>query len=525
MPFLLTTEPWIPCRALDGSHRELGLLDVLVGAHDLEGVHDASPPVTLTVHRLLLAVLHRVFGPSDLGAWRMLYTRGSFDASALRGYFEAHRDRFDLLHPVRPFYQVRGLTKLYQPDGVGRLVLERSNYGASVNIFQHRAQPAATADGLPLAAAARSLLALQGFAPGGLVKKKDEPGSATAAPLNRGAFVLLHGKSLFETLMLNLLVYAPDRGAPIPGFAAEDLPSWETPEPARQTGARESRRRPRGWIDWLTWQSRRVELVVDDRSGLVTGVVYCVGQGLHDEGLTDPMLAYRVDKTRGLVAIDLSEDRAAWRDCHALVRKVEADGAKPPQTVTQLGRFELRSVLGARPYVVLDVIGMRGDQAAIKLARHERVSLPSAVLVDDERLAAVGQATHAVDDIGRQLTYAVRDAVRRTLAPGDRDPDKEEVSRIAYSLGAERRYWATLATPFATFLDELGRDDIEVAFERFARHIRAAARDCLRLATDALGVGAAKLQGAAIAERHLHASLNEILPVRAATHGSPGGPP
>jgi CRISPR system Cascade subunit CasA len=161
MPFLLTTEPWIPCRALDGSHRELGLVDVLVGAHDLEGVHDASPPVTLAVHRLLLAVLHRVFGPSGLTAWKALYTQGSFDEAAIHVYFKAQEARFDLLHPARPFYQVRGLTKFCEPDGVGRLVLERSNYGASVNVFQHRTHAAAAADGLSLPAAARNLLALQ----------------------------------------------------------------------------------------------------------------------------------------------------------------------------------------------------------------------------------------------------------------------------------------------------------------------------------------------------------------------------
>ena len=51
MSFLLTTEPWIPCRMPDGTHRELGLVDVLVGAHEIEGVHDSSPPVTLAAHR------------------------------------------------------------------------------------------------------------------------------------------------------------------------------------------------------------------------------------------------------------------------------------------------------------------------------------------------------------------------------------------------------------------------------------------------------------------------------------------
>ena len=98
--------------------------------------------MTLALHRLLLALLHRVLGPPDLDAWKDLYARGSFDGARLAAYCDAHVDRFDLLHPERPFYQVRGLKDLYEPDSLRRLVMERSAYGASVNVFQHR--PSAT---------------------------------------------------------------------------------------------------------------------------------------------------------------------------------------------------------------------------------------------------------------------------------------------------------------------------------------------------------------------------------------------
>jgi CRISPR system Cascade subunit CasA len=521
MPFPLTTEPWIPCRRLDGSSRELGFIDVLVNAHELEAVRDASPMVTLGLHRLLLAILHRVFGPNDLATWRSMYSSGRFEADRVQSYLTGQRERLDLTHPERPFFQVRGLTKLYEPDGLGRLMLERSNYGAAVNVFQHRPRAEAAAEAIPLAVAARNLVALQGFAPGGLVRKKDEPGSASAAPLNRGAFVLVQGKSLFETLMLNLLVYAPDRGAPIPGRARDDVPSWEgTPLP-RPLGSKESIRKPRGWVDLLTWQSRRVELEVHDGSR-VTGIVYCVAQGLDREGLTDPMLPYRVGET-GIVAIDLSEDRAVWRDCHALLRRGGADGAKPPMAVSQIAKFELRSILGSRPTFVLDVLGMRGDQAAIKLARHERISLPSAILADDERVAQVGQATSALDAVARRLTYATRDAIELALAPGGRKPDKEDVRRVADAVGIERVFWGRMAAPFEVFLDELAREPVDVAFERLASKVRREARDCLRVSTDALGRGSANLHGAAIAERRLNAGLHELLPDRAPVSSVPRG--
>lgn len=523
MAFLLTTEPWIPCRMPDGTRRELGLLETLARAHTIESVHDPSPPVTLALHRLLLAILHRVFGPSDLDAWLALYRGGSFDEGRLKAYLAQHEDRLDLVHPERPFLQVRGLTKLYEPNGLGRLLLERSNYGAEVNVLQHRDAASLARDGIDQAHAARALLVLQAFAPGGLVKKKGEPGSASAGPLNRGAFVLVHGRTLFETLMTNLLVYAPERDAPIPGAPEPDLPSWEQPELPRQVGDKETGRRPRGWVDLLTWQSRRLELVVEERTQRVTGVVYCVGQGLEDEGLIDPMLAYRADKKRGLVAIDLSEDRAVWRDCHALVRRVGADRARPPAAVSQLARAELRSVMAGHRQLVLDVIGMRGDQAKIRLAKHERLSVPATLLEDPERLAVIGQATGLAEEVGMRLASAIRDAAKIALAPGGRKPDEEDVRKLAQSVGAERSYWAALAVPFDQFLDELALTDPDSALTGFWRHVSGAARESLRLATDALGAGAAKLHGAAVAERGLAIALQKVMPRDGSAPARTGG--
>jgi CRISPR system Cascade subunit CasA len=523
MAFLLTTEPWIPCRMPNGARCEFGLLETLARAHEIEAVHDTSPPVTLALHRLLLAILHRVFGPSDMEGWLALYRRGAFKESRLQAYLAGQEGRLDLLHPERPFLQVRGLTTLYPPNGLGRLLLERSNYGAAVNVFQHRDAATRAHDAIDPAQAARALLVLQAFAPGGLVKKKGEPGAATAGPLNRGAFVLVHGGNLFETLMMNLLVYAPERDAPIAGAPELDLPSWEQPELPRQVGEREVGRRPQGWIDLLTWQSRRLELEVDEGAGGVTGVVYCVGQGLEDDGLIDPMLACRADKERGLVAIDLSDDRALWRDAHALVRRIGADGARPPAAISQLTCAELRSVTAGHREIVLDVIGMRGDQAKIRLARHERLSVPATLLWDPERLAVMGRATRLAEEVGMRLTSAIRDAARIALAPdGGHKPDEEDVRKLAQSVGAASAYWASLAVPFAQFLDDLAQTD-GPSLALFWQHVSCAARESLRRATDALGAGAANLHGAAVAERGLAAALRDAIPRDAFAQVQRGG--
>lgn len=508
MSFLLTTEPWVPCITREGKAVDLGLRDTFDRAHDLVAVHDGSPLITLALHRLLLAFLHRVFGPPDLTAWKTLWARGRFEMGPLDAYFEAQRERLDLLHPERPFYQTRGLPAEYEPDGLNRLVFERSNYGAPSAVFQHRPRYEAGPDTLSLAEAARALPAVHAFSPGGLVKKAGEPGSATAGPLNRGACVLLQGQTLFETLMLNLLVLDPGV-APIAGSRSKDIPAWEQEALPRPAIEREPKRRPHGWIDLLTWQSRRLELVLTADGTAVRGVTYCVGQGLDLEGLKEPMLAHRLDEKRGLVPVDLSENRAVFRDCHAFIRLAEADRAQPPKAVEQVSRKEVRAVLQGRPQIPLTVLGMRGDQAIIKLTREEKLPVPTELFGDPERLAALSTASHVAEAACRSLRVAARIAAENALAPGDRNADPKDVARLADNMAVDRHYWASVAVAFSSVLNDIAADDAAAA-SRFTDSARRAALDALNRGASALGTSSRQLQAGARAEAWLRRSLAEL---------------
>ena len=61
--FDLLKRAWVPCIRADGTLDELSLRDALVRAHELRALHGESPLVVAALYRLLLAVLHRVFGP------------------------------------------------------------------------------------------------------------------------------------------------------------------------------------------------------------------------------------------------------------------------------------------------------------------------------------------------------------------------------------------------------------------------------------------------------------------------------
>jgi len=83
----------------------LGLKAVLANAHKLHSVQASVPPTTAAVLCLLLAILHRNFGPENEYAWRELWEKGCFDVEVLQAYLEKWRDRFDLFHSETPFYQ------------------------------------------------------------------------------------------------------------------------------------------------------------------------------------------------------------------------------------------------------------------------------------------------------------------------------------------------------------------------------------------------------------------------------------
>src|SRR5690606_8926531 len=111
--------------------------------------------------RLLLALLHRVFGPKDRSDWRALWKAGCFDANALDAYFAKWSNRFDLFDKEHPFYQVA--EEPQRPASIGALLYELF----SATLFEHTLHDAGVT--LSPAAAARTLLVAQMYGFGGRV--------------------------------------------------------------------------------------------------------------------------------------------------------------------------------------------------------------------------------------------------------------------------------------------------------------------------------------------------------------------
>ncbi len=375
-----------------------------------------------------------------------------FDANRVNTYFAEWADRFDLFHEKYPFFQRAGFTTK-EPSGINRLAQELSR-GNNAALFDHTTDDPPPA--LTPARAARVVVAEQAFAVGG---GKSDTGNTTHAPLVSGAVVLARGDTLFETLWLNLTVFSnKDPVASLP----DDVPVWERPptEPHKQPG------RPRGYLDYLTWQSRTLRLHPEEVNGkvMVRRVSYAQGRKLEvPAGFYDPMIAYSRSKEEGDRPVRLSENRDLWRDSATLFQFAEADQFKGPTTLHTLAHFELKEVLPRAARYRVSVFGLCTDKAKVNFWRHETLPLPLAYL---DRPELVESLKHSLE-----LAEAVKDALRKAAwaaaanwltGSAEMNPDKDRVSAVVDSFAPDRLYWSRLERPFRELLVTLAADGADL---------------------------------------------------------------
>lgn len=452
--FNLLTEPWIPVRPPDGGPKLVSLDDALLNARAYRRIEDPSPLVTAAVHRLLITVLHRALeGPersSDAATW----FRDGFPEAMVRAYLAEWRSRFDLFDPQAPFYQLPDLPLEGFTDHWTRLSAERGNGNTSF-LFNHALRDRAPKphDPIPPDEAARRLLEHQTFALGGLIKRFIT--SSPAAPVATAALVIAQGENLHETLCLNL--------APYPRSVRElDSPVWERP-PLRVPDLHNGASAPvRGLTDRYTWFSRSIRLQPErdgDRT-VVRFIAYAAGVSPSADAGRDPMVAYVKDKDDNPRPLGFREGRGLWRDFQALVPRRGGNASAVPNVAVLEHATELMRALTGRydHPVQAAVLGLANDKAKLKLYRAERHALPPVALSDFDVHGFVRARLDAAEDTGRALNSAGRALAARLLTRGDRQPHKDDVTRLNASLPHAAHYWTTLERAFPAFLNDLPPD-------------------------------------------------------------------
>ncbi len=492
--FNLVDEPWIPGIASDGSRQRASLRDVLCNAHAIREIHDPSPLVTVALHRLLLAILHRVFGPKSSADWKLLWQRGQWDATALELYLTTWKHRFDLFDTWRPFGQVPRMAEAgVRP--IAALLLEAAS-GNNATLFDHGKVEGVEA--IPAGRAACYLLAYQAFAIG---LGNSRPFDLKDGPLTRGLNVLAYGDNLFETTALNLTSEAF-----WPAFqeSADDAPFWERdslPEPDERGTF------PLGRTDYLTWLSRRIHLVPQ---GSPSRVAWCQIQQNYRLATVpirwDPFKRYKRDDKGVWSPEGLAADKAVWRDCHALLHMKLPDGSRP-EVLDWLGKVNQWREAGeivARPQYQLAIFGLATaalKPRSVERWRSERLPLPLAYLNDEFLLDQLKQALDLARDVGTALRRSMWFLAGQLVT-------ELEVEALVRQIAAENLFWPNLEEPFRRLLEAIPQgDDLQSWGEELSR----AARKAFRAVRLKLETSRGALKALVTAEGYFNRELSKAL--------------
>lgn len=547
--FDLIDEPWVPCiRADDGAVVELSLRQTLAQAPALREISDPSPLVTAALHRLLLAIVHRTHGPRSVDEWAAIWDAKTFDTGALDTYLNEQQalGRFDLFHPEHPFYQTTGV-HIDEPSYVKPMALLAHELllGLPPTLFQQTRADLA----FNPARAARTVVALHAFATGGTISYQGNHGEPATpykyskdGPLKKGAVILNRGTNLFETLMLNLHRYNGDDGDPWQFDEDEDLAAWERmpiqAEGLKRSAVEAGARKPDGYIDLLTWQSRRVRLIPewDGNAVVVCKAVMMQGQRFPEswnDALAETMLAYRINRSAKAddpwpwLVLSFDRNRALWRNSLSLFQST--DTSKRPRMADWIARLYDEQVLPDAHQYSIDVFGMSTDRTVIFLWRHERLPLPIELLTEPAFAPLIATALAAAEDAARQLRpgFDKRQPAGQSkkvtrprplqlfagamLAPSDaRTPDQKDITNLVDSLDLDERYWSRLDAPFRDFLVALPTER-EQALARWIDTVAETTRAAFDETMRTFDSSARALKAEALARGRFAAALREAL--------------
>lgn len=502
--FNLVDEKWIRC-ITGASVQEFSLREVFASAHTIKELTDDSPLVTVALHRFLLAILHRVLGPSSFEQWKEIWKKGKWDEVMLNDYLNKWKHRFDLFDKNRPFYQSAKLPEHKPEEHSIALLAHEAATGNNATLFDHNY--AESGASYSAAKTARYIIARQAFAVGG---GNSKPFNLCDAPLVKGYTVQVIGANLFQTLCLNLIIYTHER--PIPqSDTLEDIPVWE--QESLQTPNKNGSY-PYGYLDYLTWQSRRL-LVIGSASG-VTRCMQLQNLKLADD-ITDPFKCYVKDKS-GYSAKRINENKALWRDSHSLFEEAgDKNKTKRPEIfnhIAQIEKARRNKEIEASPAYSLVITGMVTEQAAISLWSREVLPLPLAYLVDKNLTSTLKQAIQLTEEIEDVLTNAIKKLSREILGSND------SADNFAKTLQAKELYWSSLNYPFKKLMTDLPSDQAiddeeEISFgnkemPKWADLLVKKARAALQHAINSLKAAARELRASSLAEHEFNIRISRV---------------
>lgn len=461
--FNLLDEPWVRVLCPDCTVREVSLTDALLHAHEYKSLAGELPTQDVAVLRLLLAVLHTVFSRVDvqgenapisagtepdlaLDRWESLWRLQHFPVQPITTYLEKWHERFWLFHPERPFWQVPQ-AKIGTAYSAAKLNGEISESGNKLRMFT--AYSGTGKSELSYAQAARWLLYVNGFDDTSAKPKGKGLPSTGAGWLGKLGLILAQGDTLFETLMLNLVLLKDGEQPWQP-----PLPCWEL-EHARSTERTEIPQ-PDNPAALLTLQSRR--LLLNREGENVTGYTLLGGDFFERENaFCEQMTVWRAaqaSKNAPVVYLPKRHDPAKqfWREFPSVF--LQESGGRCPGVVwwieelihpknaildrKTLIRFQITGVgYGDKDFFVTDTFS---DSLTFHTALLDELGRRWRQKITDE-IDRCGKLAQAVGNLAKNLDIAAT------------DPDHAGKKNSAKA--AQEQFYFRLDQPFRRWLCDI----------------------------------------------------------------------
>lgn len=359
--FNLLKEPWIMVLDLDGETEVVSLLTALERAHEFRCIAGELPTQDIAIMRLVLAALYATFTRADvqgnrkpiedateaLARWKSLWELKHFPIEPIKKRLCYYEERFYLFHPERPFYQVAGL---HEANGKYNTVAQIvSDVPSRAERRFLSMKSGKNAEFLSYAEAARWLVSMQAWDYAG--KKASVVGGSKDGGgtgwLGKIGVVYPSTNTLFETLMLNFVLLNAD-GTLLP-YGSPIWENDETPSPEKKE------RRPTGYCELLTWQSRRALLFSGNGNDahLVLGVLYSYGDvfkatDMFIEQMTGWHLSKKGDTNGHYIPNKHRAERSLWRDLSSILPQAAGSTDEPyynPGVIQWLALLIERNIL------------------------------------------------------------------------------------------------------------------------------------------------------------------------------------
>ncbi|MDD7363426.1 MAG: type I-E CRISPR-associated protein Cse1/CasA [Peptoniphilus sp.] len=504
--FNLLDEPWIRVVASDdGRCEEVSLKDVFENAHTYKGLGGEMKAQDFAVFRLLLAVLHTVFSRVDSAGeiygcddvdgsvhtyfkldermrplaeveeddvddyagslydtWESLWNRGSFPP-CMNEYLERWRDRFFLFDETYPFFQVReadiGEGKINKSSGssiAGKNINRRiSESGNKKALFSPRTDKNDNKSFLTEAELARWLVTYQGYC--GLSDKVIFGKEKYEAKVSKGWLfdlggLCIKGKTLFESLLLNLALVRPDQ----PEALYAQKPCWEySPQEMieRYLRDRNTPRRIDNLAELYTLWSRAIYIDPEtDMSKPFAFEVVKLPDVAHVDHFIEPMTLWRFNKQGDnkdrYTPRKHREEQSLWRSFGLISGKGENE--REPGVIQWITDESISPCIQGRRYRLVAVT-MKDDGNATSWVPVNEITdtlrLHEKLLTDEgweKRVNDVVDMTNrVVQNIYGRFMYEVKD-IRNVKQDGFVE---REIAQLYYAVDEPFRQWIARIQP------------------------------------------------------------------------------